>query len=170
MLAISSISLPTQGRLGRLILLIALSALIVAFSTQAGADTRLSARAAYLAGSTTTTGDSTTTTNGSRIKNRAIGTVPTETATPTTAQTLIWHAPMTREDGSSLYPGEIDGYRIYVSLNQRDRIRTIPVDDASITSLSLDSFAPGIYQFSITTIDTDGLESRRSITLKVDLT
>lgn len=93
----------------------------------------------------------------------------TQAAKAAAPRKLTWRAPMTREDGSSLYPGEIQGYRIYVKAGDRGRVRTIPIDDATSTSLSLDRFAPGVYQFSISTVDTNGLESRRSVTIRVSI-
>lgn len=82
---------------------------------------------------------------------------------------LIWRAPMTREDGSSLYPGEIRGYRVYFKLNHQADYQVMAVTDPLSTSLALDSFTPGVYQFAISTVDVNGLESRRSETIRVNV-
>lgn len=83
---------------------------------------------------------------------------------------LTWDAPLSREDGTSLYPGEIDGYRIYYKLKRGgDEFQSISLDDPMNTSLSLADFAPGLYQFAISTVDIDGLESRRSAVVQVDV-
>lgn len=89
---------------------------------------------------------------------------------PPEDKTLTWQAPLTREDGSSLYPGEIGGYRIYFRLNHQDQLQVLQVKDPFKTSLSLADFAPGVYRFSISTIDINGLESRRSDAIRVDVT
>jgi hypothetical protein len=75
---------------------------------------------------------------------------------------LSWSAPMTREDGSKLYPGEIRGYRIYYKKPNERKFRSIDINDGSLTSYQLGRFKAGIYEFSVTTLDTKGLESRRS--------
>ena len=105
------------------------------------------------------------------VQARASGnrTVSSPTVSPERTRSLTWRAPLTREDGSSLYPGEILGYRIYFKKNHHQRYRTLPLLEAHETRLSLERFPPGVYQFAISTIDTDGLESRRSVALRVDV-
>lgn len=82
---------------------------------------------------------------------------------------LSWHAPLTREDGSALAPGQIAGFRIYYRLRHQDTFRIIDIENPTITRYALDAMAPGAYEFAITTVDTDGLESRRSTPVTVDL-
>lgn len=84
-------------------------------------------------------------------------------------RTLAWTAPLTREDGSSLAPGQISGYRIYYRLKHTRKFDTIPLNDASTTRYTLNGMPPGAYEFSISTIDVDGLESRRSEPVQVNL-
>lgn len=93
-------------------------------------------------------------------------TTPEESDKP---PTLNWTAPLTREDGSPLYVGEISGYRIYYRLRHQDRFQEIFLKGSDRTSYALDSLAPGAYEFTITTLDDDGRESRRSDTVEVDL-
>ncbi|MFV8571889.1 fibronectin type III domain-containing protein [Marinobacter sp. SBS5] len=84
-------------------------------------------------------------------------------------KTLVWSAPLTREDGSSLAAGQIAEYRIYYRLKHKDRFNVISVDDASKTKYPLAAMPPGAYEFAITTVDVEGLESRRSASVEVNL-
>lgn len=83
--------------------------------------------------------------------------------------TLRWEAPLTREDGSRLYASDISGYRIYYRLRHEDRFEFIPLPGDAETEYPLDNFPPGAYEFSITTLDDNGLESRNSEAVVVDL-
>lgn len=85
------------------------------------------------------------------------------------SRTLAWTAPLTREDGTSLAPGQISGYRIYYRLKHTRKYDMIPLNDASTTRYTLSGMPPGAYVFSISTIDVDGLESRRSDPVEVNL-
>lgn len=83
--------------------------------------------------------------------------------------TLQWDSPMTREDGSKLFPGEISGYRVYFRLRHQDKFQVMAVDGPDSNSLQLNDFDSGAYEFAISTVDSDGLESRRSEAVPVDL-
>lgn len=83
--------------------------------------------------------------------------------------TLSWDSPLTREDGSKLYPGEISGYKIYFRLRHEQAYQTVSLDGPETTSLSLDSFRQGAYEFAVSAVDHNGLESRRSDAIPVDL-
>lgn len=93
----------------------------------------------------------------------------TAQASPYVNPKLSWSAPATREDGSRLYPGEISGYRLYYRLRHQSSFQTITLQGAETTQFSLDRLRPGAYEFSVTTIDSDGLESRRSGLVSVDV-
>lgn len=82
---------------------------------------------------------------------------------------LRWDSPMTREDGSKLYPGEISGYKVYYKLLHQKKYKAIDVEGAHIDQLALDNFSPGAYEFSVSTVDTNGIESQRSHPVQVDL-
>lgn len=82
---------------------------------------------------------------------------------------LSWSAPQTREDGSALKAGQIAGFRIYYRLRHENGFSVIPVDSPSRTSQPLTDLPPGAYEFAITTVDAEGLESRRSAPVLVDL-
>lgn len=83
--------------------------------------------------------------------------------------TLRWEAPLTREDGSRLYSSDISGYRIYYRLRHQSEFEMIRLPGDADTQYPLEEFPPGAYEFSITTLDDKGLESRRSDTVTVDL-
>ncbi len=86
-----------------------------------------------------------------------------------TPPTLRWEAPLTREDGSRLYSSDISGYRIYYRLRHQNQFDVIPLPASTDTEYPLEDFPPGAYEFSITTIDDNGLESKRSDAVAVDL-
>lgn len=83
--------------------------------------------------------------------------------------TLRWEAPLTREDGSRLYSSDISGYRIYYRLRHQNEFEMIRLPGDADTQYPLEEFPPGAYEFSITTLDDNGLESRRSDSVSVDL-
>ncbi|MGP4842851.1 fibronectin type III domain-containing protein [Marinobacter sp. 1Y8] len=82
---------------------------------------------------------------------------------------LSWVAPATRADGSKLYTGEIKGYRVYYKLRHEDSYQVIQLTDATKTQLRLADFKAGAYEFAVTTMDTDGLESPRSKAVSVNI-
>lgn len=84
-------------------------------------------------------------------------------------KSLNWHPPQTREDGSALKPGSIAGFRIYYRLRHTNRFKVMLVDSPDRTSQPLTDLPPGAYEFAITTVDAEGLESRRSAPVLVDL-
>lgn len=85
------------------------------------------------------------------------------------SKALRWEAPLAREDGSRLYSSDINGYRIYYRLRHEKKFGVIQLPGNANTEYPLDTFPAGAYEFSITTIDGNGLESRRSEAVVVDL-
>ncbi|WP_150912262.1 fibronectin type III domain-containing protein [Marinobacter halotolerans] len=83
--------------------------------------------------------------------------------------TLRWEAPATREDGSRLYSSDIKEYRIYYRLRHHDTFKAIPLPVEKGTAFTLTRFKPGAYEFSVTAVDDQGRESRRSDGVAVDL-
>jgi hypothetical protein len=81
---------------------------------------------------------------------------------PDAPRELTWNAPLTREDGSALALGQIAGFRIYYRLRYQEDYEVISIEDPTASHYSLENLPPGAYEFSITTIDESGLESRRS--------
>jgi len=90
-------------------------------------------------------------------------------AEPAEPPTLHWEAPLTREDGSRLYASDISSYRIYYRLRHRDSYEVISLSGDADTRYPLEDFPPGAYEFSITALDEQGLESRRSDSVNIDL-
>lgn len=84
-------------------------------------------------------------------------------------QELTWNAPLTREDGSSLALGQIAGFRIYYRLRYKEEYDIISIEDPATSHYSLENLPPGAYEFSITTVDDSGLESRHSEPVTADL-
>ena len=83
--------------------------------------------------------------------------------------TLKWEAPATREDGSRLYTSDIKEYRIHYRLRHQDAFKAIALAASKGTDFALSQFKPGAYEFSVTAVDTEGRESRRSDGVSVDL-
>jgi hypothetical protein len=83
--------------------------------------------------------------------------------------TLKWEAPATREDGSRLYASDIKEYRIYYRLRHQAGFKAIshPVNKGN--AFRLNRFGPGAYEFSVTAVDNEGRESRRSDGVAVNL-
>lgn len=80
---------------------------------------------------------------------------------------LTWDPPMKREDGSSLYPGEIQGYRIHVGVDKANNAKSLGLAKVSENSVIVNGMLPGVYEFAVSAVDTDGLESRRSESVRV---
>lgn len=83
--------------------------------------------------------------------------------------TLVWQDPATREDGTSLAPNEIGGYRVYYKRVGASSYSVINLTDSTATSLTLSGFSSGTYDFHITAVDTHGLESPPSKTVEVSI-
>lgn len=83
--------------------------------------------------------------------------------------TLNWDAPMNRADGTKLYPGEIQGYRVYYRRTEESGFDTYFIDSPNQTSWTPTPLGSGTYRFAVSTIDTAGLESPRSETLRVTI-
>lgn len=74
--------------------------------------------------------------------------------------TLSWTAPTENVDGSALT--DLDGYRLYwrkISGNIRD---SVTIDNASITTYVIENIPSGTYEFSATSFNKAGVESRYS--------
>ncbi|PAU82383.1 hypothetical protein CK501_04370 [Halovibrio salipaludis] len=83
--------------------------------------------------------------------------------------TLGWEAPLTRIDGSKLYPGEIEGYRVYYRQSGDPDFDVQVIEQAGTTQWQPSQLPSGEYQFAVSTLDTSGLESPRSETLRVTI-
>ncbi|WP_166262357.1 fibronectin type III domain-containing protein [Marinobacter salicampi] len=126
----------------------------------------------YLARTTSTpqyTSDKAPSTTSAKERSTSTSSYSKERSSYTRRPSLSWNAPMTRENGSKLYVGEIEGYRLYYRLRNRSNYRSVTLDGYDATSFKLNGLTPGIYEFTITTLDTEGLESRRSKPLSVNV-
>jgi hypothetical protein len=74
---------------------------------------------------------------------------------------LTWDIPSSREDDSVLLPTEIKHYVIYYGTDENSLDSMIIVDGLT-TIITLD---PGVWYFAISTVDSDGLEGRKSNTI-----
>lgn len=87
--------------------------------------------------------------------------------TPGSPSTLVWQEPTAREDGSLLYPSDISEYHVYYKLSYESQFHVLSVSGASATQLPLSQFKPGIYDFEVTAVDQQGLESSPSQAVQV---
>jgi len=86
---------------------------------------------------------------------------PTPTAAPTLVDlTISWDHPIAREDGSALPASEIDSY--YIAYMNNDGSMSIVAVPGSVNSVTIPDFPPGTYEFTINTVDTDGIVSAKS--------
>ena len=72
---------------------------------------------------------------------------------------LSWTAPTTRTDGTLLNPSELEGYRIYYGASPDELVLQEEIIGVSATEISITDLPPGVYYFSVTAYDSDGLES-----------
>ena len=84
---------------------------------------------------------------------------------------LSWEAPTTRVDGTALAAEEIKEYRVYYTIDGQAPGESVPIvvdgtaASETVTLELLPRAAPYVVSFSITTVDTDGLESAQSETV-----
>ena len=75
---------------------------------------------------------------------------------------LSWVAPAEREDNTALSLSEIASYKIYYGSTQGQYTNSVAINDSTATGHTFTNFSSGTYYFVITTIDTDGRESKYS--------
>ncbi|KAA3626088.1 MAG: fibronectin type III domain-containing protein [Proteobacteria bacterium] len=80
---------------------------------------------------------------------------------------VTWDPPTTRADGSPLT--NLDGYKIHYGTASGSYTQTITVDNASITSYTVDNLTNGTYYFAVTAYDTDAMESGYSMEVSTTL-
>lgn len=85
--------------------------------------------------------------------------LPTET---TPIISLSWTIPAAREDGSYLPVYEIAGYEVRYSKDQGTDVTVIRINDPQKTDWVIENATPGQYEFSIATIDSEGVYSEFS--------
>ncbi len=75
---------------------------------------------------------------------------------------LSWVAPAEREDNSGISLSEIAGYKIYYGTSQGQYPNKININDGTAVGHTFTDFPAGNYYFVVTTLDTNGRESRYS--------
>ena len=84
-----------------------------------------------------------------------------------TSVNLSWTAPTERENFTSISLSEIAGYKVYHSVIKGEYTTNVMINDSSITSHTIPDLESGTHYFTVTTIDTDGQESKLSTEVKV---
>ncbi|RRS32694.1 MAG: hypothetical protein OI74_10725, partial [Gammaproteobacteria bacterium (ex Lamellibrachia satsuma)] len=75
---------------------------------------------------------------------------------------IEWQIPTTRDGGSPLAQSEISGYRIYFGASSSNLSPIVEINDGTATQYTVNNLTTGTHYFSITTIDTAGVESSLS--------
>jgi hypothetical protein len=98
-------------------------------------------------------------------------TAATDDEDQTRSITLSWTPPSTRANGDALELSELSGYEVYYFMDGSPDGdgEANAINSPNITELAIDDLSPGIYYFSITAIDTDGLVSEMSEAVEADL-
>jgi len=74
--------------------------------------------------------------------------------------TLSWNPPTENTDGTTLT--DLAGYRIYYGRSENQLNRTIVINNPGLTRYVVENLAQANWYFSMTSVNTDGVESRRS--------
>jgi len=77
--------------------------------------------------------------------------------------TLSWNPPTENVDGSTLT--DLMGYRIYYGRNENQLTRTVVINNPGLTRYVVENLAAARWHFTMTSINADGVESRRSPTV-----
>jgi len=85
------------------------------------------------------------------------------------SSSISWSAPTTYEDGSTLSPAELGGYRIYVGSDRDNLSLNTDISDSADTNFSFAALGNGIKYIAVTSYDTNGNESRLSDTMGVNI-
>lgn len=78
---------------------------------------------------------------------------------------ISWLAPAAREDNSPISLSEIAGYKIYYGSAQGQYTGNVAIYNSSTVNHTFQNFSSGTYYFVITTVDTQGRESKNSTEL-----
>ncbi len=80
--------------------------------------------------------------------------------------TLSWVAPASRENGEPIAMSEISGYRIYYNQEPSGSLKSVTIKGAYNTRVTIDGLSSGTYRIRMTTLDTKGLESGYSSSVR----
>ncbi len=78
--------------------------------------------------------------------------------------TLSWSPPTENVDGSPLM--DLSGYRIYYGRNQNQLNRTVVINNPGVTRYVVENLAQANWHFAMTSVNAEGVESRRSPTVR----
>jgi uncharacterized OB-fold protein len=107
-----------------------------------------------------------TVTDGANTSTLTAFSITVETAPEVGSVTLNWDAPLEREDGKTLSPSEIEGYRIYMGDSADTLELVMDVSDNTISQYKLNEIAVGTHYFSVSVYDVEGNESNLSNIVK----
>ncbi len=104
---------------------------------------------------------STDTTTTEPVVDTTTDTTTTEPTISGTA-TLIWNVPVSRENGDYLPINELYGYKVLVRDTANNTEFFVIINDPTTTQWDFIELTPGIWEFSIASIDTQGIYSSYS--------
>lgn len=78
--------------------------------------------------------------------------------------TLSWNPPTENVDGSALT--DLSGYRIYYGRSASQLNRTVVIDNPGLTRYVVENLAQANWHFAMTSVNSEGVESRRSPTIR----
>ena len=78
--------------------------------------------------------------------------------------TLSWNPPTENIDGSALT--DLSGYRIYYGRSETQLNRTVVIDNPGLTRYVVENLAQANWHFAMTSVNAEGVESRRSPTVR----
>ena len=76
--------------------------------------------------------------------------------------TLSWNPPTENADGSSL--DDLAGYRIYYGRNPDNLTQVVVLNNPGLTRYVVENLTPARWHFEMTSVNTEGVESRRTPT------
>jgi hypothetical protein len=74
--------------------------------------------------------------------------------------TLSWNPPTDNTDGSALT--DLSGYRVYYGRSKQDLKRSVVIDNPGLTRYVIENLSPARWHFTMTSVNSAGLESQRS--------
>jgi hypothetical protein len=74
--------------------------------------------------------------------------------------TLSWNPPLQNADGSALT--DLTGYKIYYGRDAKNLGRSLVIDNPGLTRFVIENLTPARWYFTMTSVNTDGVESGRS--------
>jgi hypothetical protein len=86
---------------------------------------------------------------------------PTEPVPPanSSSATLVWSAPLEKENGAPLPADELSGYQIYYGPINNPYENVVTIDSPYLTSYTINNLPSGEYSFCIVAVDTAGKTS-----------